>query len=74
MMLTHPDDIAMFRILALKSALKLECKGLKHSQGSVYALVKREFGFKGNKARVLEQLVAHIDAIHAARSNPAIEE
>jgi hypothetical protein len=28
---------------------------------SAYAIIKREFGFKGNKARVLEQLTAFID-------------
>jgi hypothetical protein len=36
-------------------ALKLETLGLKHSRGSVYALVKKEFSLKGNKASVLEQ-------------------
>ena len=74
MMLTHPDDINMFRLLALRSALKLECKGLKHSQGSAYAIVKREFGFKGNKARVLEQLVAHIEDVRNARNTLAVQE
>jgi hypothetical protein len=48
------------RLCALKGALSLECKGLKHSRGSVYALVKREFGFKGNKLSVLNQLKEHI--------------
>ncbi len=58
--LKEPNQIAMYRLLALKGALKLEIKGLKHSQGSVYALVKKEFGFKGNKQRVLAQLEEHI--------------
>jgi len=44
----------------------LECVGMKHSQGSVYALVKREFGFKGSKQAVLAQLRAHIEATLAA--------
>jgi hypothetical protein len=36
-------------------ALKLETLGLKHSRGSVYALIKKEFILKGSKASVLEQ-------------------
>ena len=72
--LTHPDDIAFYRLLTLRSALKLECKGFKLSHGSVYAIVKREFGFKGNKARVLEQLVAHIEDVRNARNTPAVQE
>jgi len=66
MLITGKDNIAMYRLLTLKAALKLECLGMKHSRGSVYALVKQEFGFKGNKASVLAQLTAHIDTIREA--------
>ena len=56
------ENVRSARILTLRSALKLELKGLKMSRGiSAYAIIKREFGFKGNKARVLEQLNAFID-------------
>jgi hypothetical protein len=34
---------------------------MKHSRGSAYAKVKKDFGFKGNKQSVLKQLVAHIN-------------
>lgn len=52
-----PDGIQYARMCALKGALSLECKGMKLSRGrSAYAIVKREFGFRGNKQRVLEQL------------------
>lgn len=54
------EHIDMYRLLVLKSALKLEMLGIKHSAGSVYAIVKKEFGFKGNKQKVLEQLEAYI--------------
>ena len=52
------ENVRNVRILALRSALKLEVNtGLKMSRGiSPFAIIKREFGFKGNKARVLEQL------------------
>ena len=66
MMITGERNIALWRLLTMKAALKLEVAGMRHSHGSVYALVKREFGFKGNKARVLEQLTAHIDNIREA--------
>jgi hypothetical protein len=69
-----PDGIAWFRLCALRSALVLELHGMKHSQGSVYALVKREFGFKGTKLAVLAQLKAHIEEVRSALSTPAIQE
>ena len=56
MMITGNDNIEMFRLLQMKSALALEIKGLKHSRGSVYALVKKEFNLKGNKQKVYDQL------------------
>lgn len=55
------QDFELYALLRLKSLLKLECAGMKHSKGSVYAKVKKDFGFKGNKQYVLEQLIHHID-------------
>ena len=52
----QPNEIAMWRLCALKAALKLEVLGMKRRGRSVYMIVKEEFGFKGSKARVLEQL------------------
>lgn len=53
--LDTPEEIERFRILALRGALWLETKGLRHSRGSVYAFVKRTFNLKGNKRSVYEQ-------------------
>lgn len=50
------NDIKTYRLHVLRQAIKLEMKGLTNSRGSVTAMVKREFGFKGNRQRVLEQL------------------
>jgi len=72
--LTHPDDIALYRLLTLKAALKLETLGMSRSGRSVYSIVKREFGFKGSKDRVLAQLVAHIDDVKRARTTPTVQE
>lgn len=60
--LNTPEQIAAYRVLTLRSALRLECKGLKMSRGrTVYSIVKSEFGFKGNKQNVLNQLNTWID-------------
>lgn len=54
--ITGKEDIDAYRLLALKGALKLEIKGLKLSRGrSASQIIKREFGFKGNKESVLAQ-------------------
>ena len=58
--LTDPDKINMFRIKTLRSGLKLECLGMKRRGRSVYAIIKNEFGFRGTKQQVLQQLEAWI--------------
>jgi hypothetical protein len=58
--ITGEDNIKAARILTLRSALKLEIKGLGRRGRSVYSIVKEEFGFKGNKQKVLDQLNAWI--------------
>ena len=45
----------LFRMMSMKHALGLEIKGLRHSRGSVYALIKREFGLRGNRESVFTQ-------------------
>lgn len=54
------DDVGRYRLLTLRSALKLEVLGMTHSGGSVCAVIKREFNLKGNKAKVLAQFEAHL--------------
>lgn len=54
--LDTPEQIDMARFLMLRSALKLECVGMKRRGQSAYAIVKAEYGFKGNKKSVLEQM------------------
>tara|TARA_R100001244_G_scaffold67113_1_gene55033 strand:+ start:2231 stop:2428 length:198 start_codon:yes stop_codon:yes gene_type:complete len=50
------DDIHKFRLLTLRKGLEIEIKGMKLSRGrSCYTIIKREFGFKGNKQKVLTQ-------------------
>jgi hypothetical protein len=56
------ESIEIQRQMTLRQALKLETLGMSRSRSpSAYALVKKEFGFKGSKRRVLEQLTAHLN-------------
>jgi hypothetical protein len=57
-----PEQIDAFRLRALRGALKLEILGMKRGGHSVYSIVKEEFGFKGNKAKVLQQLEEYIES------------
>ena len=53
--ITGKENLAMVRLITLRAALKLECLGMtKHGQ-SAYAMVKQEFGLKGNKRNVYAQ-------------------
>lgn len=56
-----PAQIEMFRMRALRGALKLEILGMRRKGRSAYSLVKEEFKFKGNKVKVLKQLEVKIE-------------
>lgn len=56
-----PEEIQRFRLLSMKGRLKLEIAGLKFKGPSVYKQLKKEFGFTGNKKKVLEQLTKYIE-------------
>lgn len=49
------EHIPVFRMLALKGALKLEILGLHRRGRSAYSIIKEEFGLKGSKQSVLAQ-------------------
>jgi len=53
------EHIELYRLLALKAALKLEILGMKRHGRSVYSILKAE-GYKGNKAKVLNELANYI--------------
>ena len=63
-----PAQINMFRMKALRGALKLEILGMKRGGRSAYALIKEGFGFKGSKAKVLKQLELKIEETVVADS------
>ena len=51
------DDTLTFKLLTLHKALLLETKNIKLSRNfpSVYSTVKKKYGFKGSKIKVLAQ-------------------
>jgi hypothetical protein len=61
--LDTPEAINAYRLCALRGALKLEIQGMTRRGQSAYSIIKQEFGFKGNKQKVLEQLQSKIDEV-----------
>ena len=57
------ENIDRARLIALKGALRLEVVGMKNRGMSAYQIIKKEFGFKGSKKSVLEQLTNYINTI-----------
>ena len=56
------DSIKDYRVLALKQQLKLEIKGLRFKGPRTgYSIIKKEFGFRGGRAKVLALLEAWIE-------------
>ena len=67
-MLTQPNQIALARLMTLRSMLKLEMKGMARRGRSAYAIIKEEFALKGTRQRVLDQLT---DIIEKEKENLA---
>ena len=58
--LTTTDQIETFRLITLRSALKLEIKGMKGRGQSAYKILKT-MGFTGLRQSVLEQVTDEIE-------------
>ena len=55
------EHIPFYRLLVMRQGLQLEIKGIRRSRGrTCYAMAKSEFGFKGNRDKVLAQLNDYI--------------
>lgn len=59
--LTTPEAIETYRLCTLRTALKLEIKGLKFRSKSAYSILKTQYGYKGTRQSVLEQVVSEIE-------------
>jgi len=56
MTLDTPEQINAFRMKTLLRGMKLERSGMKLTRGpSCLSIVKREFGLKGNREKVIAQ-------------------
>lgn len=56
-------DPRVGRLIVLKKALKLECKGMRRRGRSVYAIVKEEFGLRGSKESVYTQFCEYVEKV-----------
>lgn len=58
------EDIKKFRLLALRSAMKIEINtGMRASRSNPFAIVKKEFGIKARtKQRVYDEFCKMIDS------------
>ena len=65
------DSIMDYRYMMLITGLRSEIRGFRlTSKGSTcYAILKREFGFKGSKAKVLAQAEQRLEKIKREKYN-----
>mgnify|MGYP003129690362 CR=1 FL=1 len=53
--------VPLFQLIQWKHALKLEMFGMKSRGGSVYARIKKTFGWSGNREKIYEKLCDFLD-------------
>lgn len=53
--ITNPNQIALFQMLAQKSAFRLELAGMKSRGRSMHIMIKEKYGFTGNRQAVYTQ-------------------
>ena len=57
MIIDRPEQIELYQMLVLRSALKLEMLGIKTSRGkTAYSAIKYLFNLKGSRQKVLDIL------------------
>jgi hypothetical protein len=54
------NGMYLLRLTTMLRCLGMEIKGIRMVRHSVYAQAKREFGFKGNKQKVYDQLAEYV--------------
>jgi len=64
MVMLTGNQIQKARLLALQMGMRLEARGMRMSRGrTAMSIVKGEFGFKGNRAKIQAQLQTVIEAM-----------
>ena len=70
--LTTPTQIAVYRLATLRSALKLESRGLRISRGpTALSILRKEYGYKGKREAILAQVTADVADAMAAMEQTA---
>ena len=54
-MIDSPSEIMLAQMIIRKKALYLETIGLKKKEKSMYSIIKKEYGLRGNKKSVYTQ-------------------
>lgn len=67
MIIDSQHEIELYRLLVLKSALKMEILGMKRRGKSAYSIIKEELNIKGNRQKVLKQLEEILVSINKER-------
>jgi hypothetical protein len=49
----NPESLNMYRLLALKGALKMEVYGMRRRGASAFSIIKKETGLKARSAKEL---------------------
>ena len=58
--------VNVFRMITLASGLRAEVGGMRMTRGrTCYAVIKQEYGLRGNKAKVLVQFLPLVEAAKA---------
>ena len=68
------DQIPLYRLIVLLKGIELEGEGIKVSKGrSCLTIVKKEFGWTGNRAKIHGRLSHHItkelEKLHKGEGN-----
>jgi hypothetical protein len=70
-MIDGQESVTLYRLMTLRSALRLEALGLRVTRGpTALSILKSELGFKGSRDNVLAQLdafIAECKLMHDAR-------
>ncbi len=63
------NQIAVFQLLAIKSAMDLERLGMKHSKGvSAHKVAKQILGVKGNKEKIYTEFCKYLAEVRKGSS------
>jgi hypothetical protein len=57
------DQINTFRLATLRSALRLELRGMRVSRGRTAYAILKNMGYRGTRDAVLAQVTADVEAL-----------